>query len=122
VFTALTEEIGEWWSAGFYEGRVSLEAWVGGRFFEEGVKGSALYGVVSAIEQDRSLRLAGGLGMTGAVTGSFAYELAADGDGTVISLSHRAFGDIQEEAQGSYEQGWTRMLGEQLTDYVERTA
>jgi DNA-binding transcriptional ArsR family regulator/uncharacterized protein YndB with AHSA1/START domain len=122
VFTALTQDIGEWWPAGFFGGRVSLEPWVGGRFFEEGDKGSALYGVVTAIEPGSSLRLSGGLGMTGPVAGSFSYRLAADGDATVVSLSHNAFGDIQEEAQSSYEQGWDRLLSTQLVEYLGRTA
>ncbi|MDP9233563.1 MAG: metalloregulator ArsR/SmtB family transcription factor [Actinomycetota bacterium] len=122
VFEALTQEIGEWWPGGFYGGRVSLEPWVGGRFFEEGDKGSALYGVVAAIEPGRSLRLAGGLGMTGPVAGSFSYALEPDGDATVVALSHKAFGDIGDQAQDSYEQGWTRLLSTHLVDYLAKTA
>jgi DNA-binding transcriptional ArsR family regulator/uncharacterized protein YndB with AHSA1/START domain len=122
VFTALTEEIGEWWPGGFYGGRVSLEPWVGGRFYEDGEEGSALYGVVTGIAPVRQLRLAGGLGMTGAVTGAFSYELKPAAGGTLLALSHKAFGDIEQEAEASYTQGWTRLLGSNLVDYLGRTA
>ena len=122
VFEAITSGIGEWWDHVFFGGRVSLEPWVGGRFFEEAENGAALFGTVTAIQRPNLLRLSGPLGIRGAVSGSYRFELEEKDGGTLLSLSHSAFGDIDEDAQAAYGEGWSKLLGERLSGYLGRSA
>ena len=106
VFDALTR-MGEWWPHRFREGSsVHLEPSVGGRFWEEWPEGGALYATVTDVLRPERLRCAGPMGMGGPVSGLFAMELEERPDGTLVRLSHRAFGDIDEETQEAYTQGW----------------
>jgi len=106
VFDALTR-MGEWWPHRFREGSsVHLEPSVGGRFWEEWPEGGALYATVTDVLRPERLRCAGPMGMGGPVNGLFAMELDERPDGTLVRLSHRAFGDIDEETQAAYSQGW----------------
>jgi hypothetical protein len=43
--------------------------------------------------------------------------LAEDGDTTVLTATHRAFGDIDDETRESYEHGWPEVYAA-LTAYL----
>jgi DNA-binding transcriptional ArsR family regulator/uncharacterized protein YndB with AHSA1/START domain len=110
VFDALTR-MGEWWPHRFREGSsVHLEPTVGGRFWEQWAEGGALYATVTDVLRPERLRCAGPMGMAGPVSGRFAMELAELPDGTLVRLSHRAFGDIDDETRASYTEGWLGVL------------
>jgi uncharacterized protein YndB with AHSA1/START domain len=69
VFTAITEEIGKWWTHSFRaEKKVVLEAHVGGRFYEDWGNGTgALYATVTYLEPGCKMCLTGPMGMSGVV-------------------------------------------------------
>jgi DNA-binding transcriptional ArsR family regulator/uncharacterized protein YndB with AHSA1/START domain len=110
VFDALAR-MGEWWPHRFRDGAVvHLEASVGGRFWEEWPEGGALYATVVDVLRPERLRCAGPMGMGGPVNGVFAMELSERPDGTLVRLSHRAFGDIDEETKAAYAEGWVEVF------------
>jgi len=106
VWDAVTR-MGSWWPHRFREGStVGFEPVVGGRFYEEWGSGEgALYGVVTRIF-GHHLSVAGPMGMDGPVTAVWTIDLVEDGSGTLLKGTHRAFGDIDEEARASYTSGW----------------
>jgi DNA-binding transcriptional ArsR family regulator len=124
VFDALTDA-GAWWSHRFSNASaaVRLEARPGGRFFEEfdGEEG-ALYATVTYIKHPESLRLAGPMGMRGAVTGVIHFDLEPQAAGTLVRLSHRVIGEIDAETEAAYSGGWRELLEERLKPYVETGA
>jgi DNA-binding transcriptional ArsR family regulator/uncharacterized protein YndB with AHSA1/START domain len=106
VFDALCR-MGEWWPHRFREGAgVHLEPVVGGRFWEEWAEGGALYATVTDVRRPERLRCTGPMGMDGPVTSLFSMELEEQAGGTLVRLSHRAFGDIDDDTRASYTQGW----------------
>jgi uncharacterized protein YndB with AHSA1/START domain/DNA-binding transcriptional ArsR family regulator len=119
VFDAVLK-MGEWWPHRFREGTVvTLEPKVGGRFYEawDGGTNGALYGTVVRLSRPSLLVVNGPMGMGGPVVGLFSFELAEDGDETVLTATHRAFGDIDDETRQSYEHGWPEVYAA-LTAYL----
>jgi uncharacterized protein YndB with AHSA1/START domain len=121
VFTALTAEIGKWWTHRFKEGsEVGFEPRIGGRFYEEWeVGGAALYATVTYIDPPRKLRLEGPMGMSGAVAASMEFELADSGKGTRLSLVHDILASMAKEEIQEYRMGWAQLLGTTLRGYLE---
>ncbi len=110
VWEALLD-IGAWWPHRFHdESTVVLEAHLGGHFFEDwGNGGGMIYGTVYGIDPGKQLSLRANMGMTGPVAGTVTYLVEAAGDETVLSMTHKAFGDIGPEAEHSYTSGWTEV-------------
>jgi DNA-binding transcriptional ArsR family regulator len=108
VFDAVLK-IGEWWPHRFRDGSaVVLEPRVGGRFYEDwGGDAGALYGTVAKLDRPSVIAVAGPMGMGGPVVGVWSFELAEAGaDATLLKGTHRAFGDISDEAVAGYTEGW----------------
>ena len=124
VFKAITVEIGSWWSHRFTDGSVvAMEPRIGGRFYEEwSGTSAALYAVVQHIDPPRSLKLAGPMGMDGAVVSVMEFRLEQEGRGTKLSLAHEIFGWIESGTIESYRGGWAELLGHTLKSYCERGA
>jgi uncharacterized protein YndB with AHSA1/START domain len=120
VFSALTAEIGRWWTHRFRQGStVGFEPRIGGRFFEEWGPGSAaLYATVTLIEPPARLRLSGPMGMAGATACSLEYLLAAIPGGSRLSLVHDIFGLLDEDVVEDYRQGWIEILGTTLKAFL----
>jgi DNA-binding transcriptional ArsR family regulator/uncharacterized protein YndB with AHSA1/START domain len=112
VFDALSR-MGEWWPHAFRDdSTVHLEPTVGGRFWEEWPGGGgALYATVTSVERPERVQLAGPMGMAGPVAGVISFELEERPDGTAVRLSHRAFGDIDDQARAAYAEGWQEVFG-----------
>jgi len=111
VFDALCR-MGEWWPHRFADGStVHLEAVVGGRFWEEWPDGGALYATVTSVKRPERLECAGPMGMAGPVTAVFSFELEEQPEGTTVRLSHRAFGDIDDQTRTAYTEGWGQIFG-----------
>lgn len=110
VFDALTR-MGEWWPHRFRaDGTVVLEPSVGGRFYEDWGDGNgALYGFVTALRRPEHIAVRGPMGMAGPVTSVWTFDLAAEGSGTLLQGTHRAYGDISEETRAGYTSGWTEV-------------
>lgn len=122
VFQALTEGIDGWWVHRRFDApsTVRLEAEIGGAFTETTEDGNAaLWATVTEMRPNELLRLTGPMGMTGPVLGVIEYQLEPRGKSTVLKLSHRAFGDIDDETRGAYEEGWRVLLADHLKPLVE---
>lgn len=122
VFARLTNDVTPWWDHSFNENpkAVILEPKVGGRFYEDfGNDGGALYCIVTFLEKNKKLAMQGSMGMRGAVFGNIVFELEAQGDATVLKLSHHAFGDVTDEHKKNYSSGWQQLLGQRLKSLVE---
>jgi uncharacterized protein YndB with AHSA1/START domain len=125
VYQALTDEVSAWWGAPYLIGgrarSLRLEARLGGRFYQEWDAGDgALWAVVSSLRRGEHLELTGPMGMSGSVQGRVRLELHPEGQGTRLTLSHRAIGDVDDQTRASYTKGWTDLLGTRLKAFVEK--
>jgi DNA-binding transcriptional ArsR family regulator/uncharacterized protein YndB with AHSA1/START domain len=125
VWTALTDDIGQWWSHSFTDKpyAIVLEPVIGGRFYEQfdEAGAGALYATVTYIEPYRVLRTSGPMGMPGARQYVKTYRLEAAGDRTVVRTTASALGDIDADMLGRYEEGGQALL-EALKRHVEAKA
>jgi DNA-binding transcriptional ArsR family regulator/uncharacterized protein YndB with AHSA1/START domain len=123
VFDALTEPMA-WWSHSFSDPphAILLEPKVGGRFFEvfDESGDGALYAVVDYVKRGETLRMTGPMGMRGPVVGFIRFDLEAQGGGTLLALSHRIVGEVDEETRTGYDEGWRDLLETHLKNFVER--
>ena len=123
VFGALTENVLGWWDTEhctYKHGKMVLEPQVGGRFYEDWGEGEgALFGMVRYIERNRLLKIEGTIGMDVLVLGMIRYELVPQGPATLLKFTHHAFGELDEETEGAYVEGWKDMLEGRLRAYVE---
>ena len=121
VFSALTEDVGQWFWRG-PQGKdpaAVLEAHAGGRFYREGGEGNAeLYGVVGLIKRDTQLRLIGSIGVAHAITSVADFVLEAEGDSTRVRLTHRISGEVVDAEVADFAEGWKDELGS-LKRWVE---
>jgi uncharacterized protein YndB with AHSA1/START domain len=126
VFDALTTDVSAWWGEPhmYDEARardIRLEPVLGGEFYEDWGNGEgAVYATVTLLHRPEHLRLSGPMGMSGAVAAVIDFRLYALGRRTTLRLSHRAVGEIPEETQAGYRDGWRTLLAERLKGYVER--
>lgn len=124
VFEALTNEVSAWWGAPYLisdEAKsLTLEPKIGGRFYEDWGDGAgALWGLVTSFKQNEWIEVSGSIGMSGVVNGVVCFELQAQSNGTLIKLSHRAMGEVNEELQTGYAGGWHDLLAVRLKAFVE---
>jgi uncharacterized protein YndB with AHSA1/START domain len=128
VWKSLTTGIGEWWPAKFYFGtppkRFTLEPQVGGRVFEDWGDGEgALFGTLTAFEQNRMLQWAGDMsadfgGPARSVT-TFRLKKGAENGTTLLSFRDTPFGLLSDVAMKRLEHGWRWLHNECLKPYVE---
>jgi DNA-binding transcriptional ArsR family regulator/uncharacterized protein YndB with AHSA1/START domain len=124
VFDALTGNVGRWWSHSFSASpnAITLEAEPGGRFYEQfggEESGGALYATVTRIKSGRTLDLSGPMGMAAPVVNFVTFDLEPRGDATLLKLSHRTLGDVDDRTRASYTAGWGELLNERLKPFVE---
>jgi uncharacterized protein YndB with AHSA1/START domain len=124
---ALLPAIGRWWSSSHtYSGNaanLTLDPEAGGCFCERWKDGAVAHGRVILALRDRLLRIDTSLGplQSKAVTGVLSFELAPDGNATVLTLAYRVNGS-SESALDKDAPAVDRVLGEQfarLTRLVE---
>ena len=123
VWSALTEELSEWWGKGYRlndnSERLVLEVRPGGEFREEWPGGGAIWATVSAVTEGEQLWLDGDIGMRGPVKGFVHLDLESHDGGTRLSLAHEAVGLISDGQQDDYHNGWHELLGVRLKRFVE---
>lgn len=124
VFDALTQEISVWWTLPYFHSKetrqIVLEPRVGGRFYEDlGNDEGLLLATVMRIKRPEELRLMGPLGISNPVQGVVIFNLEGREETTVLQLSHRIIGEINEEIESAYSQGWSELLGARLKNFVE---
>lgn len=130
VFTALTQEMSNWWSPEHMSKHalgIVLEPKLGGRFYEiwrggdveEKDSSGRLLGEVSLFQPNKRLEIMGRLHL-GVVQGLMGFELEPKGKkSTILHFSHKAFGDIAEDAEPKFAKGWNKILAVDFKDYVE---
>jgi uncharacterized protein YndB with AHSA1/START domain len=121
VFDALTVQVGSWWTMTFQtSSTVTLEPWEGGRFFESWREGGGIeYASVTRIKRGVVLAMHGAMGLSGEVDGEIIFTLAGTVGGTLLWLSHRATGPIEEGTEEHYRFGWTMLLLGAFKSFVE---
>ncbi|KKK39916.1 ArsR family transcriptional regulator [Mesobacillus campisalis] len=124
VFTALTEQVEDWWEFRLapkgVQSRFTFDPVPGGQFIEKwSEKEGAVWGNVYYVNAPEEIRLHGHLGMQGAVNSAYTYRLLEKEGGTLLQLSHTASGVIQEQWEEEHSKGWQYLLGTLLKNYVE---
>lgn len=125
VFAALTEGLGNWWGPPYVLSDAAddmvLEPRIGGHFKEITGDGEGyIWCTVEQLIRDRLLTLSGRMGMRDAVAGLIRFELEEAGEGVRLSLEHRAIGELDEETEQAFSQGWRDLLETRLKAYAER--
>jgi len=64
--------------------------------------------------------MSGSMGMRGAVAGVIEITLTPRGPDTVVRLSNRVVGEVDDETESGYRDGWQGLLTERLKAYVEK--
>ncbi len=112
VFEALLEQIGP--GADRPDGTpmpMKLEAWPGGRWFRDlGNKTGHLWGHVQVIKPPTLLEICGPMFMSYPVISHVQYRLAETGNGTRLTVLHRAIGEIAPEHRQGVNRGWEYIL------------
>jgi hypothetical protein len=90
---------------------MKLEAWPGGRLFRDlGNNAGHFWGHVQVIKPPTLLEITGPLFMSYPVISHVQYRLTEQGRSTLLSLTHRAIGEIQPEHRQNVSKGWEHIL------------
>lgn len=112
AFVALLEELGP--GSVMPDGQafpMKIEPWVGGRWFRDlgetgGHKYGHLWGHVQVIKAPTLLELAGPMPMSFPALNHVQYRLKPEGNGTRLTLVHRAMGLIPQDYRNGMPDGW----------------
>jgi len=121
VWAALTADIGKWWAhrVGEAGSAVTLDPRIDGHFEERWGDGDGVvWGRVIDLRQGKRLRLRGCLGMTGAGTNDYVYEIEARGDKTLLKLTHHSVGYRDPQTEANYRDGWKGLFGKYLPAWL----
>jgi hypothetical protein len=112
AFAAILEELGP--GSEMPDGKpfpMKIEAWPGGRWFRDlGNNSGHLWGHVQVIKPPLLLELCGPMFMSYPATNFLQYRLTPQGNGTKLSLIHRAMGLIPQEHREGVGRGWEHGL------------
>jgi len=120
---ALLPAIGRWWSSSHsYSGdaaNLTLDPQAGGCFCERWKDGAVAHGRVILAMRDQLLRIDTALGplQSKAVTGVLTFQLVADGNATVLTLTYRVNG-ASGSALDKDAPAVDRVLGEQFARFT----
>ncbi len=88
-----------------------LEAWPGGRWYRDlGANTGHLWGHVQVIKPPKLIELCGSLFMSYPAQNFIQYRLTPAGDGTHLTMTHRAIGLIPADHAAGVSTGWSHML------------
>lgn len=125
IFDAFTGDISGWWDHSFsgHPYRLYIEPEPGGGFWEIFDKdgNGVLHADVTAAVRGKLLRLVGPLGLAGNalyMVSTLEFE-PVDGGHTVLKLTVRASGQMQEGWEEAVDATWHHFLHEQFKPYVE---
>jgi Activator of Hsp90 ATPase homolog 1-like protein len=112
VFDSILEEAGPGFKS--QDGtsmKLRLEAWPGGRWYRDlGNNTGHWWGHVQVIKPPTLLELYGPMFMSHAVISHVQYRLTEKADQTLLTLTHRAFGEISAEHREGVTKGWGKIL------------
>jgi hypothetical protein len=90
---------------------LTLEPWPGGRYYRDtGNKTGHLWAHVQVIKPPVVLELHGPLMMSYAAISHVQYRLTPEGNGTRLTLTHRAMGEITREHREGMTVGWQHFV------------
>jgi DNA-binding transcriptional ArsR family regulator/uncharacterized protein YndB with AHSA1/START domain len=123
VFAALTHDIGKWWISPYRQTRpeslLTLEPKIGAPLLEIADEGAAvIWGHIIDLRPPERLGISGLFAVPGAVAGYICFTLEDAEGGTLLQVSHRAMGVIDEETRGKFATGWQDLLGTRLRDFL----
>jgi uncharacterized protein YndB with AHSA1/START domain len=122
-FQALLDELGP--EAQMPDGKslsMKIEPWPGGRWFRDlGNNAGHLWGHVQVIKPPALLEICGPMAMSSAAVNHIQYRLKPEGNGTRLSLTHKAVGTIVPEHRDGMAEGWGQWL-RSIADLAERKA
>jgi uncharacterized protein YndB with AHSA1/START domain len=127
AFEAVLEELGP--GSQMPDGKpfpMKIEPWPGGRWYRDlgetgGHKYGHLWGHVQVIKAPTLLELTGPMPMSFPAINHLQYRLKAEGNGTRLSLTHRAMGPIPREVRDGMPQGWEHGI-QRIKEVAERKA
>lgn len=122
VFAALTTEMDAWWPFRFRpNGKVVMEPWVGGRYFEDWGEGQgALYGMVVHYEPPFKVGSSGNGAMNTGFSSINWDIVEAEEEGAVYRKSLTLWGDVPEEVEHMFREGSREIIETHLRAYVEQ--
>ncbi len=99
---------------------MKLEQWPGGRWYRDlGNNIGHFWGHVQVIKPPTLIEICGPMFMSYAATSHLQYRLLAEGDSTLIKLTHRAIGTIPQAHQEGVNEGWQYKL-KRVKELAER--
>ena len=99
---------------------MKLEAWPGGRWFRDlGNNAGHFWGHVQVIKPPSLIEITGPMFMSYPAASHLQYRLKANGDTTLLTLTHRAFGFIPAEHREGVNKGWQFKI-EQIRKLAEK--
>jgi len=111
AFEAMLEQLGPGNNTPHGPMPMKLEAWPGGRWFRDlGNNAGHFWGHVQVIKPPTLLEVSGPLFMSYPAISHVQYRLTPQGQGTLLTLNHRALGDIAPEHREGVKEGWGHML------------
>ena len=112
AFAALLEQMGPGFDKPTGEAMpMTLEAWPGGRWFRDlGKNAGHFWGTVQVIKPPTLLEITGPMFMSYPVASHVQYRLTEKGKGVVLSLTHRAMGEITAEHREGVHMGWEHII------------
>lgn len=100
----------------------TLEAWPGGRWFRDlGNSTGHLWGHVQVIKPPKLLEIYGPMMMSYPAINHLQYRLTADGSKTLLQLTHRAAGILDEKHRDGVSKGWNFWV-KRMKDLAEARA
>lgn len=123
LFAALTQHIDKWWTdtrEAVYP-TVTLEAHVGGRFYERFDEdgNGVLFATVDQLKRDEQLGLMGTMGNETAISLIRIRLQSTETRCTQLSLQHRFIGEVETAAYEAFQQSWHELLGVRLKLFSE---
>lgn len=99
---------------------MKIEAWPGGRWYRDlGKNVGHFWGHVQVIKPPTLLELCGPMFMSYPATNFVQYRLKVEGDGTRLTITHRAMGLIPPDHVDGVGQGWEHGL-KRICDLAQR--
>jgi uncharacterized protein YndB with AHSA1/START domain len=112
AFEAMLEQIGP--GGQMPDGKpfpMVIEQWPGGRWYRDlGDNAGHLWGHVQVIKPPTLLEITGPMPMSYPAINHLQYRLKAEGNGTRLTLHHRAMGLIPSEHRDGMPKGWEHKL------------
>jgi hypothetical protein len=111
AFEAVLEQLGPGNDTPHGPMPMKLETWPGGRWYRDlGNNAGHFWGHIQVIKPPMLLEVTGPLFMSYATISHVQYRLTQQGQGTRLTLIHRAVGEISPEHRDGVNKGWEHML------------